>query len=456
MAILTQPSEETPKEPRKETPKGPVITHEKYKSATVDTKYTPQRSLLTHIEGSPWKVLYYQQALASSDELTPQQMGKDAVYQQYIEIADLEIRVTDALSQQQDSESNWMSVTGSATLYPPMIPNVGDMFLGDIGDGREGVFSILSTNRLTILKESCYQIEYTLVDYSTPQRRADFSKKTIKRTHFVKRLLEHGEDPIIVNEDYHQYLSLGEYQSSLTSKFFGEFYSRSAATLSVPDQSVLTYDPFVVKAVQSFMDTHDHPRLQHVKSYSVEIPDRDFPITLWDCLLRFSDDLLPMISERLSIVGSQCFGVVPQYQSVYFSNVVNVVYPVDGNGFVHPTAELVPGGFSAKDVQHHLKRQDLGSLSDLGKRRDIDTEALPSIHPVTLDSFYVLSEAFYRDQKESQSRLERLVRHALEGTPIDQRVLSELCQQSDKWGRLERFYYIPILLILLKMTRRGS
>lgn len=454
MAILTQPEDPKPTPPKKET--SPKVTPKSYEGITVDTKYTPQRSLITHIDGSPWRVVYYQQALGESNEPAAQQVGKHAVYQQYIEIKDLEIMVTDPLTQQQNAESKSFEVRGSAILYPPMIPNEGDTFLADVGDGREGVFSITSTERLTILKESTYRIEYILTEYSDGQRQRDLEKKTIKRTHFVKRLLKHGEDPIIIDEDYHQYLSLGEYENLLTTQFFGEFYSRSMSTLKVPDQDGHVYDPFLVKTIKAVLDTKSHPLAQHVKAYSAELPDRDLPKTLWDCFLRFSDDLLPLVNEKLSIVDSYHFGVVPQYEGVYFSNVERVVYPTDIEGFVPHEYALKAGRFNKGDIQHQFKTTHLGSFEDLGKPKEMGIEGLPLIHPVTKDDYYVLSEAFYRQRESGMSQLESLVRQSLSGDPIDRSTLTRLCDDVTRWRSLERFYYVPILLILLKLTRMGG
>lgn len=455
MAVLTAtPQEPTPEQPKK--PASPKITPESYKGSTVDTKYTSQRSLLTHIDGSPWRVKYYQQALGASNEPSSQQVGKHAVYQQYIEIADFEIMVTDPLTQQQDTESKSFEVRGSAVLYPPVIPNTGDTFLADIGDGREGVFSITMTERMTILKESTFRIEYVLVDYADDTRRRDLEKKTIKHTHFIKRLLEHGEDPIVVNEEYRQYLSLEEYQGTLTAQYFGDFYQRSMSTLAVPDQDARVYDPFVVKAIKAVFDTYDHPMVQHIKAYSAELPDRDLPMTIWDCMLRFSTDMLPLINEKLALVGSYHFGIVPQYEGVYFSNVEQVVYPVGLDGFVPCERPFQQGRLPKGDIQHQFTTTFLGSFDELGKTKPTGISALPSIHPITKDDYYVFSEAFYRRRESGMSQLESLVHQALDGSPVDRKTLIGLCDEAVRWRRLEKFYYIPMLLILLKMARIGN
>ena len=75
-----------------------------------------------------------------------------------------------------------MAVNGTADVYPFIIPNVGDMFAADVGDGKEGVFTITSTEKKSLLKEAVYTIEYTLLYYSNSdlQRRNDLITKSIQ------------------------------------------------------------------------------------------------------------------------------------------------------------------------------------------------------------------------------------------------------------------------------------
>lgn len=455
MPILTNRPSDDRVEPSKEVNTPQVISPEET-SVFVDTRYESRSSLLTFIEGASWVVKYYQQMLTEGSELQYQQLNKNAVYQQYTEISGLELKVSGTLSQSQDSETKNFDVTGEAIMYPFMIPNKGDMFIADIGDGREGIFAITNTERLTILREACFRVEYVLVAHSNQELIFDLEKKTIKRTHFVKRLLQHGENPIVVNEDYHRYLTLGEYKTQLINLYFTNFFDKSISSLAVPDQEFVTFDPFLVKTITSFMDTTEHSLLRTIKNYSIDVPNKERPLTVWDALLQMNDGILPMVNEKLALIDSRCFGAVPQFEGVYFSNVKDVVYPVDAAQDVYDISDFRPGIFESRDIRHQFKTTRLGSLGSLDKPAGTGIDALKPIHPVTFDEYYIFTSYFYNRDKENQSKLETLVRDALEGLPINQRVLVELCDASDKWGRLEKFYYIPILLLLIKMVYLGQ
>jgi hypothetical protein len=82
-------------------------------------------------------------------------------------------------------------------------------------------------------------------------------------------------------------------------------------------------------------------------------------------------------------------------------------------------------------------------------------ERAPQIRRVTVDDYYVLSQAFYEHTPETKlSKLEALTMAALKGDAIDIRMLDLLCTHAPRWDNVERFYYFPILFTLLRVYRR--
>ena len=66
------------------------------------------------------------------------------------------IKVNGELSQDQNSEDGSFTVTGSATTLPGLTPITGDMFTADVGDGRVGLFTITSSRRMSMLRDTVY------------------------------------------------------------------------------------------------------------------------------------------------------------------------------------------------------------------------------------------------------------------------------------------------------------
>jgi hypothetical protein len=69
-----------------------------------------------------------------------------------------------------------------------------------------------------------------------------------------------------------------------------------------------------------------------------------------------------------------------------------------------------------------------------------------------LDNSYVLSTGFWQGTVAGLSTFEYMVRGFLNGEAVDPTLLAGFCRAAPSWSRYERFYYVPILLIILKTT----
>jgi hypothetical protein len=97
-----------------------------------------------------------------------------------------------------------------------------------------------------------------------------------------------------------------------------------------------------------------------------------------------------------------------------------------------------------------------GSLEDLianSSLQGLPYTSAPLINPVLIDDYYVLSQAFY-ENTTGQSKLELAVRDYLEDRAINKDLLLAFCDTYHGWGGLERFYYTPIVLMLIRAAIR--
>ena len=148
-----------PKEPIKKTV---TVTDKEYQHSIVDTKVQPLNSLITHVEGASRIVDYYSQIVSGNEE--PQKYSPDLAphLQQYREIYDFEIKQTD-FSFDFDDKSQEATATGTATIYPPLIPNYGDVFIADIGNGMVGLFALTRIQKKSIFKQACYEVDFSII-----------------------------------------------------------------------------------------------------------------------------------------------------------------------------------------------------------------------------------------------------------------------------------------------------
>lgn len=432
------------------TPLEPIqISAPEYDGTVVDQRWTSKANLLTHIEGSSWTVTYYSQVLGKNSPLSGQQLSLDAPYQSYKKICDLELKVTSALSTSQESDSKEMQVNGSALIYPFMVPNEGDMFVADIGEGKLGLFRITATVKKSIFKAACYEINYTL-DTDNEEKRIDLEHKVVDTLQFNKDYLNFGKDPLLIKSDHQALLDLKKAYEVLLYQYFKKFFSNEFKTLIVPSQGGRTvYDHFLVKFL---LDTIDNWDCQDVSFLRALVVDDD-PVmesdNLWTALQHRDADYLQTGFTQIGLVSTRAFTANPRLNGIRYTGIQSVIYPTDP--VVTVDGELIG---TAKVLEIHSLAASPHKGGQLNAMvRSINIQAVAghwaNLYPVTRDNCYVLSRSFYENSPD-QSYLESLTWKFLNNEAPDPQVLIEASKSQAHWGILEQFYYVPLILFFIK------
>lgn len=435
-----------------------------YKSAVVDTSTVRIDLLTTYVAGQAWDVDYFSLVRGQDDDSRTFESSLHPVYQQYKLIKGMELKVTSPLQSSQESSTKDFELSGSANVYGVIIPKVGDVFLADIGDGREGLVSIRSSKKLSHYNSAVYEVEYGVTRLGDTTLRAELEAKTVQTVVFHKDFLEGGADPMLSEDQTVSVNNLKEHYGRLIQLYFHDFYSRQYKSLLVPNQQVVTYDPFVVRFLKKILTTEDHPLMRHLTSFNVEGDQSMYELTLWNCLDVMDDALLTMAVHKAGIADVDIFfNARPTLNSIYYTGVKAVIYPkmsptdVD-NGYCYrdmPVMEKLIRGKARFREFNRLCRTDLDLDPTLEIYEAVSPKRTAQIKRVTVDEYYVLSEAFYLHTPEVKlSKLEKLTLDALKGNAIDVQMLDELCTGALKWDNVERFYYFPILFVLLRVYRR--
>lgn len=420
-----------------------------FKGVAVDAQYQPASSLLTHVEGASWTVNYYQQVLGADSQLSGQQVNLQAAYQQYRRIRGLELKVTTELTMSQNTEGGFMNVSGAATVYPFLIPNVGDMFVADVADGKEGLFKITNSEKKTIYRETCYTVEFILVKFLDAQTAGDLASKVVEKLVFVRDFLEHGQNPLLEDAQFAATALLVERYHQMFPRWLKEFTSTERMTLLVPGQERELYDPFLVKAVMTLFSTRDDWQLSKVRILNV---DDDFAMkaySVWDALIEQDRGLLQAGFKKAASVSTATFTKNPMLEGIRYSGIRSVIYPQDPDATVN-----LPAGFTAKPYELDYLAPASASdvlLADTVAPDVLDVSSLNpiAIHPVSTQDWYVFSSAFY-GRADGQSLLETQTLAYIDKKALDGTALLALCYSTPGWGLLERFYYTPILLTLIR------
>lgn len=447
MAVLGHEKEPQKKPIRSQEIKPQLIESPKAKSILIDTSYTPRINIITQIVGAPWKVVWYSQVLADDSQLQGHQVGKDALNQAYIKVNDFILRVTSPLSTSQEKDSNNFTVSGEANVYPFLKPNQGDMFVTDIGDGRQGLFRVTDVEEKSFYKEAAATINYVLVDYADgpagAKRYADLEAKVIETRYFVLEFSNYNQNPYVTEEDYGNYRDFTEAYSEILDNYLRMFYSKVAKTILVPKQAKPTYDPFLVRFMLKAFDGNSNRRMINVKDFDLsQDPNIDCP-TLWEALLDRDTDILRYITTMMTVVPSSAFSINAYLENIYYSTAEEVVYPLNPIG----TADGACDG-----IRKQVSRLALCPSTD-----GTANEPFKGKYPVDVtfkDNYYIFTRHFY-EKDIHMTWLEAQTWNYLEKKPVDIEVLKELVRQHHNWGTLEKFYYIPVLLLLIYSVIRG-
>jgi hypothetical protein len=430
------------------------ISSPEYKGVAVDTRWVPRSALLTHIEGSSWNVDYYSQVLDTDSQLSGQQLTVNPVYQQYKKIVGMEMKVSSPLTSTQDEESKTMVMTGTATLYPFMIPNEGDMFVADIGEGNKAIFRVTASTKKSIFKEACYEITYSL-DTEDSAKLANLETKTVSVVYFHKDFLNFGQNPLLIEDNHAALLEVEQVYVTLVQQYFKKFFSNEFKTLLVPGQVGSVYDHFLVDFLLSQFTTWESHEIRFIKKLTVDDDAAMRCNSLWTALKEKDVAYLNTSFKRAGLISTRVFTADPSMNGIRYTGIGHAVYPTDPQVSVDDSIfnTVKPIAFTVLQEAPVI----VGQLNAMVKALNLRnlTATVDSIKPVTVDDFYVLSQAFY-DNTPGQSVLESVVWKYLNGEAIDYKSLVETAKLYSKWGALEQFYYVPILMVLMKNLLQGA
>ena len=420
-----------------------------YRGITVTSRYEPKRNLLSYVSGSKWEVNYYSQLIDKDSGIASHQITRPGYAQSYRLIKQFILKVTTPIQDTQDITTGQMALKGAAHVMPgTFIPNVGDVFLSDVGDGKEGYFEVTMSEKLSAMRDSVYAIEYSMIQYSSPEIITDLTKKTVDTLYFNKDYFLFGERPYIRTDEMEYLTQLTELYEVTRHMYFKKFFDEENQTLVVPHQDMAVYDPFLVDAVMSFMKTNDEPTLLRMKVLNV---NRFFGwdvIHLWTCLLERRIGLDKLMHPSFGLIYRKEFPDLPLMNSIRLSRVdycvwpVNYIDPVKHNS--HPTIT------SAKDLLSSANG-DIDAVNKQASEGMVNSPAknLPLIQPVSVGGSYILSESFYASNTP-ETLLEDAVRMHLQEKYADPAILKLLLETALLWGDLEQFYYLPIVWILVR------
>lgn len=444
------------------------IENEVFRGITIDMEYAPPSHLNLWTSGSNWIVDYWSQILRPDQEPTPQNVNREPHEQQYRWLHRIPLKVNQTLTNDSDDQINVWTRTGAGHTYGFMTPNQGDMFAAGIGNGRTGLFTITSAKRVTIQKGSTYAIEWKQVGELTEDRFADLKRKSEEQYWFSAASANAGCGPFLTNEQNQQKEVYKKLLKTLVDRYITDFFSPEHSTFLVPDQLYKSYDHWCTKVFTQMIDTGTDGRMRKVKLLNVMSEPVMKQPTIWDAILRHDMHKIMDSTERAHLVNTKISRWRPELQAIGYSGIPRFVFPMeaptdvdsqyDGEDRARPWGipfhegrprRPEPGPYRSqmeRDLPWFKRVHPEDEKNYIGQEYRIPAD----IHPVVRDNFYVFTESFYRCDTHLQSKLEMCTTAMIKGEEIDKKQFDALIENIHYWDNLERYYYHPVVIALLK------
>lgn len=468
-----------------EPPKNPTaeVAAPTYKHSIVDSQVAPVDTILAFIGGSRWEVDYYSQMVGASEELKafdPNQLG---AYQNYHKINRLIIKLQGSLTYSDEADTGRMGITGTAivTPLPNLIPNVGDAFIGDIGAGRAGQFTVTSIRKLTVQKATAWEIGFSMDRVVDANLEAKLNAKVSKESHYQRDYLILGQDALLGNDQFIAAQQLQQHLNQISTLYMNNHYSYDNRTVLIPGQAIPIYDPYVTRAILRIIDPSDCGMISDVTEYNCD--DHRIPkyTDLYTVALDRKPAYLNLVFSTYTKLAANRLNPSVYQNSVRYSGIVSVIVPQVKEGGVDNYQLLNNMASSASANLYFTGRYFYTLMDNNATAPDpvcscdpyasvdsaINADPAPIVTygtpgvlgmdiPAIGNQSYVLSKAFYKQDWESCTRFELLVRDMINNRPVNPEDLYPFCESYVNWGKVEQYYLGPLLLLIIRYALRSA
>lgn len=412
----------------------------------VDSRFEDLAHLITHVEGYQWKVNYFSQVISRDTGIRGLNPTADDVHQQYKLIEGLIIKVESPLSWVQDDKTKFATSNGVGYITPPIVPNEGDMFIADAGDGYSILFTITRSEQLSMYKQAVYRIDYTAVDYAYGEILQSLERKVVEHLFYEPEFMDYGQNPLLIKSEKVLVERIKEFMPLIKEHYFRKYYSARFNTMILPYDDFYIYDHFLAKCIQRWFSSRDHPELVKFKLYAVEhirgLKDLESIFDLIEHQTLFN---FPTLFNKVGLLSSSQAKVNPRIDQIYYSGIDKIIYPMNGD-YILKLRDRTNSLYGPLPTTAGLSTGDNYQEVFMGK------DLLPNID---LSESYIFSESFYKEEFSDCSQMELLVYRYLDRNLLEVPVLDRLIETWHSWGSLQQFYLTPILICLMKAKMRG-
>jgi len=429
-----------------------TIAKEDFKGPVVDTRKQQYSTLSTFYQGEKWAVDLLLETTGRDSTVGSFSADTLATYGNYKLVKGFELVVDSTITNTQVvGEANGFDSTGGGIVYPCVVPNNGTLFIADMGNGRNVLFAMYNPVKLGIYEESPHKVEWKAIKFLDAETMAALEERTVETVYFDRENMRNNLKPLLTRAEVNSIKRLNNSYRRLINLYFKSFFNPRFSTFTVPMNDDSTYDPNLVRFLRRSISTDMHKDMHRVIELDCSADVTSDQLSLYDMIAKRDYELLYSCSRHFNLRSVDMYRTLPKLHSVFYSGIRKVMSASDISfsvshpiGIVGAVIPLLKAG-----VENPHMRAILPQLLKGG------TEPAPTygkyIKRILCDDYYVFSKEFYEGDGEV-SMLERMVQHRMKGEAIDLTDLADLAEYSTRFDNLERFYYTPIILTLIKLA----
>ena len=428
----------------------PKIEPDNYKSIVYDDDNIPLHSLLSYVEGGSWIIKsYYSQIVSEHNDLREIDPGQSSIYQQYQCIKNLELRLTNALSSSYDTQNAISSASGTATIYPFLVPNVSDYFISNTFDNKDALFKITNVERVVYNRDSLYSIEFIMVGYTDQQTTLinNLISKTNREYYFYKDRLTNGLYPFVTTNESKLIKDSHLIRKDLIKYYFKTFFNRRYYTFCLPGQIKTIYDNYILNFLLKIIESTEAEEYNLIR----ELPeDYNFHLkekTVLDILLERNELELGFINRHMTIINTKKMISPATTHGFYYNPIDYFVYPKnpDNSSIIENKPDILEG----PDLDIQKTNNSLNTQLDYSELSFIKNNITYAIvSEIDFNSSYIFSDNFY-NLNGDLSAIEILCKDYILKQSLSVDIINHILKNIKTFNKMEQFYYIPIMILLL-------
>jgi len=392
-------------------------------------------NIINYIEGEEWVVDYYLQVITKNDEIERFDPNLPDTAVQYTLLKQLVLFVDSPLTQ--DTASN---LSGGAIINAGVVPNQGDVFVATLMGKRKAILRVESVNKKSYNLNNVYLVEYKVDMFIDSNKTVldSLNDKVIKTFYYDREFIKSNGTPLLLEEKYRRKRQINSELEEMKDYYLKNMFNSERSVLAIPGQEFVVVDLMMQEFIFKITNTNDSDIINRITRLSVNDEYIKQP-TVLDAILNRDVNILKTCNKKFSTVSAGSFSHNPHLRTIVYLGIGYIIYPSDID-------------IDYKDPQSALKGGPTYSLQSCPNKYGGDANINDNLIPkFSVDNeYYIFTEAFYNDDAENMSLIEGLVRMYLLNEVIDTRLLISLIDDYKYWDKVEQFYYIPILIILLR------